>query len=149
VKHRLADQGDLPLLARLNHELIQDEGANHPMTLDELQARMHGWLSARYQAVLFEESSQTVGYALFRQEEEGVHLRQFFIARGMRRRGYGREAMELLLQEVWPKAGRVTVEVLHHNAAALAFWRVSASRTTREHSRALARARQGTPTLRV
>ena len=40
----------------------------------------------------------------------------------MRRRGYGRWGIQNLLQEVWPKGGFVTVEVLHHNESALAFW---------------------------
>jgi GNAT superfamily N-acetyltransferase len=122
VNYRFAETCDLSLLAQLNHELIRDEGADNPMTLTQLQERMRIWLSSQYRAVLFEEASATAGYALFRSDEEGIHLRHFFIARSMRRRGYGRRGIQILLQEVWPKGSLVTVEVLHHNESALAFW---------------------------
>jgi len=123
VKWRFATDCDLPLLAELNHQLINDEGADNPMTHAQLQDRMGGWLASQYQVVLFEVASQNVGYALFRTDEDGVYLRQFFICRTKRRRGYGRRAVELLLREVVPKGRSVTVEVLDHNESALAFWR--------------------------
>lgn len=123
MNYRFAKACDLPLLAQLNYELVRDEGADNPMTLTQLQERMRGWLNAQYRAVLFEEASTTAGYALFRSDEEGIHLRHFFIARSMRRRGYGRRGIQMLLQEVWPKGGFVTVEVLNHNGSALGFWR--------------------------
>lgn len=113
VNYRRAEEGDLGLLARLNHELIRDEGADNPMSLRQLERRMQKWLRTDYSAVLFQEASQTVGYALFRSMEEGIQLRQFFIAREMRRRGYGRKSIALLLHEVWPKGSRITVEVLN------------------------------------
>ncbi|HBZ68769.1 MAG TPA: GNAT family N-acetyltransferase [Deltaproteobacteria bacterium] len=131
---RFAEACDLPLLAKLNRVLIRDEGAQNPMTLPQLEERMRVWLGSPYRAVLFEEGSTTVGYALFRSEEEGVHLRQFLIARDVRRRGYGREGLQILLEEVWPKGVFVTVEVLHHNESALAFWR---SVGFRDHARTL------------
>ena len=60
---------------------------------------------------------------MFRAEEDGVYLRQFFICRNVRRRGYGRGAVGLLLREVLPKGRSVAVEALNHNESALAFWR--------------------------
>ena len=123
VKHRFAAEHDLPLLAELNHQLIHDENADNPMTPRQLEERIRHWLASQYQAVLFELAANTVGYALFRLDEDGVYLRHFFICRTMRRRGYGRAAVGLLLREVLPKGRRVTVEVLHHNESALAFWK--------------------------
>jgi predicted acetyltransferase len=123
VIYRFAEHRDLALLARLNRQLIHDERADNPMTLIQLEERMRRWLASQYRAVLFEEGSQMVGYALFRSDEEGVRLRHFFIVRALRRRGYGREGVRMLLEEVWPKGNRVTVEVLDHNESALAFWR--------------------------
>jgi len=104
------------------------------MTLIQLEERMRRWLDSQYRAVLFEEGSQTVGYALFRSDEEGVHLRQFFIVRELRRHGYGREGVRMLLEEVWPKGNRVTVEVLDQNGSALAFWQAIGFR---DHARTL------------
>jgi PhnB protein len=123
VKWRFAADRDLPLLAELNHQLINNEGADNPMSQIQLQDRMGGWLASQYQAVLFDVASENVGYALLRVDEDGVYLRQFFICRATRRRGYGRQAVELLLREVVPKGRSVTVEVLDHKESALAFWR--------------------------
>jgi len=64
VLYRFAEHRDLPLLARLNRQLIQDERADNPMTLFQLEERMRRWLASQYRAVLFEEGSQTVGYAV-------------------------------------------------------------------------------------
>ncbi len=68
---RFAEACDLPLLAKLNDELIRDEGAQNPMTLPQLQERMRVWVDSQYRAVLFEEGFTTVGYGLFRSEERG------------------------------------------------------------------------------
>jgi hypothetical protein len=71
MKYRFAREQDLLLLAELNHQLICDERADNPMPVLQLQKRMRGWLASQYQAVLFEVASETVGYALFRVDEEG------------------------------------------------------------------------------
>lgn len=123
VTYRFAGKEDLLRLAELNHQLIRDERAKNPMTLLQLRRRMQGWLASQYHAVIFESGSEIVGYALFRVDKDGVYLRQFFISREMRRRGYGRSAVGLLLEEVFPRGGEVTVEVLNHNRSALTFWR--------------------------
>lgn len=123
MTHRPASADDCVLLARLNRELIRDEGHRNPMTWRELEDRMRGWLAGEYRAALFEESGETVGYALYRQQPEGVHLRQFFIVRHRRRVGLGRRAVEILRSEVWPSDKRITVDVLVANLAAVAFWR--------------------------
>ena len=123
MQYRFAGQKDLRRLAELNQQLIRDEGADNPMTLLELQKRMRKWLASRYRAVLFEVGCETVGYALFRADDGDVYIRQFFICRSKRRRGYGRSSLALLLREVLPGGRGVTVEVLNHNKPALAFWR--------------------------
>lgn len=112
MNYRFAKACDLPLLAQLNDELVRDEGADNPMTLTQLQERMRGWLNAQYRAVLFEEASTTAGYALFRSDEEGIHLRHFFIARSMRQLSYstkrsrfcGLSSMEI--EFAYPRAAR-------------------------------------------
>jgi len=50
-------------------------------------------------------------------------LRHFFVDRGYRRQGLGREAIRLLQSELWPRDKRWTVQVLTGNAPAVAFWR--------------------------
>jgi len=99
---RRAEHAEAPLLARMNAQLIHDEGHSNRMTAAELEPRMRAWLAGEYTAVLF--------------EEEG------FVVRDHRRRGVGRRAFDLLVGEVLSSGTRVVVEVLSPNARALAFW---------------------------
>jgi predicted acetyltransferase len=119
---RTAGEGDLPLLAELNQQLIRDEGHTNPMSVAELESRMRAWLVRTYTAVLFLNEGAVVGYALYRTDNAGVFLRQFFICRDERRRGLGREAVDLLFGRVWPAGATVTLEALRSNRAAIEFW---------------------------
>ncbi|HYA79031.1 MAG TPA: GNAT family N-acetyltransferase, partial [Candidatus Nitrosopolaris sp.] len=120
---RRATLNDCALLAELNHQLIRDEGHRNPMTVLELEQRMRGWLASEYAAVLFEVGGEVVAYALYREQPAEIYLRQLFVVRNRRRQGIGRQAMETLRSKIWPKNKRLTVEVLVHNVAAIAFWR--------------------------
>ena len=120
---RAAGPADVPLLAELNHQLIADEGARNAMDIQQLAARMRGWLATEHRAVLFEEAGRVVAYALYRDSDADCYLRQFFVCRDCRRRGIGRAAMRILFADVFPKHKRLTVEVLTGNAPAVAFWR--------------------------
>ena len=123
MEYRTATREDVPLLAELNAQLIEDEAHRNTMSLEELADRMAGWISAEYTAVLFEENGESVAYSLYRIELEKVYLRQFFVVRGRRRSGIGRSCMRVLFEEVWPKDRRITVDVLVGNQAAISFWR--------------------------
>ena len=121
---RHATPTDADPLAEMNARLIRDEGSRNPMTVPELAERMLGWLrSGEYRAVLFSRGSQAVAYALYREEPQGVHLRQLFVDQTQRRRGIGRAALEVLRASVWPPGVRVTVEMLATNPEGVAFWR--------------------------
>jgi GNAT superfamily N-acetyltransferase len=120
---RSATPLDCPLLAELNHQLIQDEGHRNPMTVPQLEARMRSWLAGEYRAVMFADQGELVAYALYREQAEEIYLRQLFVLRHRRRQGIGREAFEILRRKVWPKSKRLTVEVLVANIGAVAFWR--------------------------
>src|ERR1051326_8868402 len=120
---RNAGANDGALLAQLNHQLIRDEGHRNPMTIPQLEQRMRGFIQGEYQAIMFEEDGEVVAYALYREGEDEVYLRQLFVVRHRRRRGIGRRAVEILQSQVWPKTKRLTVEVLIANTGAVAFWR--------------------------
>jgi GNAT superfamily N-acetyltransferase len=123
LTHRPASDADVPLLAALNQQLIEDEGAETALDRAGLEARLRGWLSGAYRAVVFEVESRPVGYALFRPDEDGFYLRHFLIERGERRKGFGRGAVAILLERVFPLGIRIALEVLDGNPAGLAFWR--------------------------
>ena len=119
---RFATSADVPLIAEMNRELMQDEGHADVLDLYALEDRMRGWLAGEYRAVLFEQGKEVVAYALLRPEGGDTYLRQFFVRRHLRRRGVGREAMRILLATVLAEAPRITLEVLTGNTAARAFW---------------------------
>jgi predicted acetyltransferase len=73
--------------------------------------------------VIFEDGGAVVAYALYCEQPEEVYLRQLFVVRGRRRQGIGRQAVEILRSQIWPKNRRLTVGVLVGNTAAVAFWR--------------------------
>ena len=123
IAWRYAADSDLQLLADWNHQLIRDEGHRNQMTVPQLAERMRGWLGGEYKAVIFASEAGPVGYALYRPGPDLVYLRQFFIARGLRGRGYGRAGIGLLRSEVWPAGIRLTVDVLCGNPGGIAFWR--------------------------
>ena len=93
------------------------------MSVAELEERMRQWISGEYRGVIFENEQGVVGYALYRDGGEQIYLRQLFILRGLRRKGYGREAIRILREKVWPRDTRLTVDVLVANTAAVEFWR--------------------------
>jgi GNAT superfamily N-acetyltransferase len=121
MKHRLATLEDAPVLAALNHQLIQDEGHRNPMSEAELADRMRSWLSNEYRAVIF-ETTEIAAYALDREYPDHIYLRQFFVPRHLRRAGIGRQCIQILFEQIWP-AKRVTVDVLSANPAGVSFWR--------------------------
>jgi GNAT superfamily N-acetyltransferase len=123
MNFRRATSNDCALLAKLNHQLIRDEGHRNEMTVPELEQRMKNWLASEYSAVIFEENDEVVAYALYREQPEEVYLRQLFVARNHRRQGIGRKTLEILRAKIWPKNKRLTVEVLVKNEKAVAFWR--------------------------
>ena len=120
---RIATRADCALLAELNHQLIRDEGHRNKMSAPELEARMRGWIESEYQAVIFEERSELVAYALYREQPEEIYLRQLFVARHRRREGIGRNVVALLRSQIWPQHKRLIVEVLTSNNTGVAFWR--------------------------
>jgi GNAT superfamily N-acetyltransferase len=122
---RVAAAADLPQLASWNKQLIEDEGHDNTMSLEELVARMRDWLTTEYQALIFEDPAAPapVAYALIRDTPEWVHLRQFFVARDRRRRGIGARAVALLRDSVIPPDKPVIVEAMAWNHPALSFWR--------------------------
>jgi ribosomal protein S18 acetylase RimI-like enzyme len=123
MEYHIANETDLDILARWNHQLIRDEGHRNPMTVSQLRERMRQWLSGDYTAVIFDKDGEPVAYALYRESKDEIYLRQLFVKRENRNRGIGKEAVRILKEEIWTKSKRLTVDVLSHNKAAIAFWR--------------------------
>jgi ribosomal protein S18 acetylase RimI-like enzyme len=126
IDYRSATLDDVPALARMNRQLVEDEQHRNRIKPDAwFEERMRGFLSGAYKAVLFDLAGEVVGYALYTghpDHADTLYLRQIFVSRSHRRQGIGREAMRILRDEIWPKDKRITVEVLVGNEVARAFY---------------------------
>lgn len=127
---RHADQDDAALLARMNRQLIDDEGSPNPMSVAELEQRMLNWLVSDLQAVVIERAGEPAGYLLFQvrsdeyqPEQQHVYLRQFLIVREQRGQGIGRQAFEIAADRYFPAGVSVVLDVLPANRIGYQFWR--------------------------
>ena len=111
---------DAGQLAVLNRQLIEDEGSDNPMTIEELETRMKGFLETGYDAYFFTLQGEVIGYALVSTKAAPLYLRQFFIGRDHRREHRGTEAFRLLMGEL--ETDSVDVEVLSWNEPGARFW---------------------------
>ena len=123
MEYRKASIADAAELARLNSDLLNDEGHRSNLSVPQLEARMLKYVDDGHIAFIFSDHSGTVGYALFRDDNHDVFLRQFFVVDRARRKGIGREAFNWLCENVWADAERVTLNVLLHNQPGMDFWR--------------------------
>jgi len=127
MKYRFAVAEDVPLLARMNRQLAEDEGHRNRVQSDSwFEDRMRDFINGNYRAILFEREEGVVAYALFTDQtdfSDTVYLRQIFVQRSCRRQGVGREVMRILMEEIWPAEKRITVGVLHGNQPAVEFYR--------------------------
>ena len=114
----VADAGDL---AVMNKQLIEDEKHDNPMTMPELKERMAGFLSGDYNALFcVDENAAILGYALINNNVKPTYLRQFFICRDQRRKGYGRQFFHKLLEYL--NTDTIDIEVMVWNETGKAFW---------------------------
>ena len=112
---------DAPELALLNKRLIEAEKSSNPMSVPELRERMEGFLRGEYSAYFFAVEGEHIGYALVKNTVTPPYLRQFFIAEAHRRRHYGQQAFQLLLDTLQVDA--IDIDVLPWNEAGLLFWK--------------------------
>ena len=126
---RSARRNDLPLLARMNQHLIEDEESRNPMSLPQLEARLERWMSEGQEICLFEESGNPIGYCIYGVFPDNylpqlsiAYIRHFFISRTHRKAGLGREALECLIESRLPTQCRITLDVLATNTGGAQFW---------------------------
>ncbi|THF72875.1 GNAT family N-acetyltransferase [Cohnella fermenti] len=126
---RCAAEADLDLLAEMNKHLIEDEGSTNPMSLAELKTRMLDWLRASWQIDLLVHGSEVVGYVLYfyknnpyRPHRREAYVRQYFIRREWREKGFGLRGIELLKELRFKNVSAVEIDVLAANSRGRSFW---------------------------
>ena len=129
MNYQIATLEEIPLLAQMNRQLVEDEQHRHRLMSNQwLEERMRQLMAAGYEAALFEIEGRFVAYALYRQHpdhEDSLYLRHFWVDRSLRRQGVGRAAMRILKNVIWPAEKRITVEVLIDNETARSFFQAA------------------------
>jgi len=123
VEYRRATVSDVPLLARMHRQSVEDECSEPYPSLSECGAEIGRCISGKGEAIIFQIGGADVGYTLFQREPEGIFLRHFFVCREHRRKGIGRTAMLWLIAKAWQTPARIRLAVHVENAAGHAFWR--------------------------
>lgn len=122
--------GDVELLTSMNKRLIEAEGSRNKMTRRELIVRMASMLKGNWKADLILDDLKVIGYVLyqFRNEESRaenslVYIRQYFIEKEYRNRGFGKMAFNLIKNQRFGPHDTVVLDVLAKNLRAQAFWK--------------------------
>lgn len=118
-----ARDSDIPQLAELNLQLMEDERHPYMLPLEDLRARMTRWVAGEYHVLVFRNGGRICGYAAWRPEERGTYLRHFFICRDQRRQGLGRTIVDRLRRDHFPKDQPLQLEAAIWNTDVIAFWR--------------------------
>jgi len=119
---RSATESDSAVLARLNQQLIQDQGHRNSMSLSELQTRMESWMSGEYSAIIAHHGEEVLGYCLYRVTAECVCLRQLYVCLEARRQGVGRALVDWVIEHLDQSATRLRIDVLIGNNKGIDFW---------------------------
>jgi len=113
---------DCAYLGRMNKRLIEDEGHSNPMAEEQLAERMAGWIATNYSAYILRADGEKVGYCVSRYDGEAIYIRQLYIDRDYRRRGYGEYLVNWLHRHVW-QSRKLRLEVLAWNERGRQFWK--------------------------
>ncbi|MBB6022254.1 GNAT superfamily N-acetyltransferase [Paenibacillus sp. JGP012] len=123
-----AVEGDLPILAEMNKQLIEDEKSSNPMGMKELEERMRQFFGD-WEIDLIMKEDGVVGYVLYQYQvnshnSEGrqVYIRQYCIRRECRKMGYGIAGIELLKKTRLKDVKRIEIDVLETNPDGKRFW---------------------------
>ncbi|MCL1858719.1 MAG: GNAT family N-acetyltransferase [Oscillospiraceae bacterium] len=111
---------NVSLLAKMNQQLIEDEKAETNLNLKQLEKRMKDFINSSYKAFLFYRNENVIGYALCNMTKTPVYLRQFFICRDVRRKGYGKQAFHELL--IYLNIQEIDLDVYSWNKTGISFW---------------------------
>jgi ribosomal protein S18 acetylase RimI-like enzyme len=127
MRYRFATPDDVPLLTKMNRQLVEDEQHRNRFKPEAwFEERMRGFLTGDYTAVMFEEGDAVVGYVLYRNHPDHadtIYIRQVFVDRERRGQGMGTQMIRLLRNEILPADKRVTIDALITNQRAIEFYR--------------------------
>jgi len=123
-------ESEIPLVAKWNVQLHEDEGSK-PMSIEAAEKRYRRWLRENsYKGVIFKVDGAPIGYVIYEhrkehpdsRDTEAIYIRQFFIAREFRRKGYGTAAFTIVVDKFVPSNTSVKLNVKSSNPLGQQFW---------------------------
>jgi GNAT superfamily N-acetyltransferase len=105
----------------MNQQLIEDEKAETNLNLGQLEERMLRFIVSEYKAFFLFQGDRIVGYALCNVLKKPIYLRQFFVSRNERRKGYGKQGFFALLDYL--KVKELEIDAYSWNKSGVEFWK--------------------------
>lgn len=131
ISLRTVKEIEIHIIAEMNAQLIEDERSTNPMNREQLELRALDWLRADWNIDFICANNKIVGYALyqfkyqstqFNRNLKEVYLRQYFIRREERNKGYGIDGIKLLKEQRFNGIKTIIIDVLEANPKGRAFW---------------------------
>jgi ribosomal protein S18 acetylase RimI-like enzyme len=118
---REALHSEMPLILKMNYDLMEDEACDRQHHWDQLEIRMGEFFDQdRYGILLFKEGSDILGYAIVHVTDEPAYLRHFYISRDYRRRGWGTKCFHAVLD--FYQIPEIDLDVYYWNERGQKFW---------------------------
>lgn len=123
-------ESEISLVAKWNKQLHEDE-ASEPMTIEAAEERYRRWIrDGAFKGAIFVVNEKSVGYVIYEhrtvkpdyRDNECIYIRQFFIAREARRKGYGTLAFRFDLDTIVPNNAGVKLNVKASNPSGQLLW---------------------------
>ena len=121
MKLQTITKQEIAVTADMTRQLFEDEPSNRSLTKAQFEERLANYLENGCEAYHFMEHQEIIGYALVNKSRSPYYLIDFFICRDVRRHGYGKTAIQVLMDELKTKA--LDLDVFCWNDRARAFWR--------------------------
>lgn len=112
---------DCDELVKMNTQLIIDEQFDVILPQDKMIERMKDFIQGSvYDCYLMVHDNVVCGYCLADKTKTPLYLRHLFVKKEHRRKGFGKQAIQMLLQMY--KTGSLDIEVMAWNANAIKFY---------------------------
>ena len=112
---------DIPVLAKLNKELYEDENNDNIPAMEILEERLRLSMEQGSKAFFFMMDGEVSGYALVKTQTTPYYLSHFFICKDMRRKPLGTTAFQQLLEEL--NTETMDLDVFCWNQRGQGFWK--------------------------
>ena len=112
---------DLPELVEMNSQLVIDEQFDVILPQDKMIERMKDFIQGSvYDCYLMVHDSVVCGYCLVDKTRNPLYLRHLFVKKEHRRKGLGKQSIQMLLALY--KTASIDIEVMAWNANAIKFY---------------------------